>query len=319
MRPGAHYCGPMRLGVIDVGSNTVHLLIVDAYPGAHPLPASSHKISLRLSEHVTDDGLIADEGRDRLVDFVGECIEVADEKGAESVVGFATSAVRDAPNGDAVLAAVHAAHDVDLEVMSGVDEARHTFLAARRWFGWSSGTLLMIDIGGGSLELCIGMDEEPDVAISLQLGAVRITRDWRSGDPPSPADVKRARKYVRAEIAAAVRPIIKHTDATRVVGTSKTMRSLARIGGAAPSKEGNYVTRILERKVLSDKMDKLAAMTVAERAMLSGVSAARAPQLLGGAIVAEAAMDILGVESLEICPWAMREGVILRLLDHLDS
>ena len=85
----------MRLGVIDVGSNTVNMLIVDAYPGAHPLPAHSHKITLRLSEHVTDDGLIADEGRDRLVDFVGECLDLAEEKGAESLVGFATQLIGD--------------------------------------------------------------------------------------------------------------------------------------------------------------------------------------------------------------------------------
>ena len=309
----------MRLGVIDVGSNTVHLLIVDAYPGAHPLPAYSHKIALRLSEHVTDDGLIADEGRDRLVSFVGECLEVAEEKGAESLVGFATSAIRDAPNGDDVLAAVRSVHDVDLTVMAGDEEARHTFLAARRWFGWSSGTLLMIDIGGGSLELAIGMDEDPDVAISLQLGAGRITRDWLPGDPPKAEDIRAARKYVRAEIAAHSRPIIKHADATRIVGTSKTMRSLARICGAPSSKEGDYVTRLLERECLTEQIGKLATMPISKRAQLPGVSASRAPQLLGGAVVAEAAMDILGVDSLEICPWAMREGVILRLLDHLDD
>lgn len=309
----------MRLGVIDVGSNTVNMLIVDAYPGAHPLPAHSHKITLRLSEHVTDDGLIADEGRDRLVDFVGECLDLAEEKGAESLVGFATSAIRDAPNGDDVLEAVRSRHDVDLQVMTGEDEARHTFLAARRWFGWSSGTLLMIDIGGGSLELATGMDEEPDVAISLQLGAGRITRDHLVGDPPPSEAIRAARKYVRAEIAAAARPIIKHPDANRVVGTSKTMRSLARICGAAPSREGPYVTRLLERSRLTDELSRLAEMTLAERRALPGVSASRAPQLLGGAIVAEAAMDLLGVDSLEICPWAMREGVILRLLDHSGS
>lgn len=309
----------MRLGVIDVGSNTVHLLIVDAYRGAHPLPASSHKTTLRLSEHVDDDGLIADEGRDRLVAFVGECLELADELGAESIVGFATSAVRDAPNGDGVLDAVRAAHDVELEVMPGVDEARHTFLAARRWFGWSSGTLLTVDIGGGSLELCIGMDEEPDAAISLNLGAGRITRDHLPGDPPSAEAIKAARKYVRAEIASAARPILKNSPANRIAGTSKTMRSLARVCGAAPSKDGPYVTRVLERARLTEELGNLARLTVAERAQLPGVSEARAPQLLGGAIVAEAAMDILGVDSLEICPWAMREGMILRLLDHLDE
>src|SRR5690606_35447108 len=295
----------MRLGVIDVGSNTVHLLIVDAYPGAHPLPAYSHNTNLRLSEHVTDEGLIADDGRDTLVEFVGECMEVAEDQGAESLVGFATSAVRDAPNGDAVLDAVRAVHDDTLEVMDGDQEARSTFLAARRWFGWSSGTLLMIDIGGGSLELALGMDEDPDVAISLDLGAGRITRDWLPGDPPSKDAIRAARKFVRAEIAAAARPLIKYQDANRIVGTSKTMRSLARICGAAPSREGPYVTRLLERERLTEEMGKIARMTVAERAGLPGVSAARAPQLLGGAIVAEAAMDLLGVDSLEICPWAM--------------
>ena len=306
----------MRLGVIDVGSNTVNMLIVDAYPGAHPLPAYSHKITLRLSEHVTDRGLIADAGRDRLVDFVGECLEQAEDKGAESLVGFATSAIRDAPNGDDVLEAVRSAHDVDLQVMSGEDEARHTFLAARRWFGWSSGTLLMIDIGGGSLELATGMDEEPDVAVSLQLGAGRVTRDHLPGDPPTAEAIRAARKHVRAEIAAAARPIIKQPDANRIVGTSKTMRSLARICGAAPSREGPYVTRLLERARLTEELGRLGRMTLAERRALPGVSGSRAPQLLGGAIVAEAAMDLLGVDSLEICPWAMREGVILRLLDH---
>src|SRR3954451_10473557 len=138
-----HYVGRMRLGVIDVGSNTVHLLVVDAHPGAQPLPASQHKIELRLSEHVTDDGLIADGGRDRLAGFVQECLDVAEDQGVEDLSGFVTSAIREAPNGDDVLAAVVERTGVSLDVLSGEDEARLTFLAARRWFGWSAGTLLV--------------------------------------------------------------------------------------------------------------------------------------------------------------------------------
>ena len=308
----------MRLGVIDVGSNTVHLLIVDAYPGAHPLPASSHKITLRLSEHVTDDGFIADEGRDRLVAFVGECLDVAEEKGAESLVGFATSAIRDAPNGDEVLAAVRAAHDVDLRVMEGEDEARHTFLAARRWFGWSSGTLLMIDIGGGSLELTLGDDEEPDVAKSLLLGAGRVTRDLLDGDPPTAEAIKAARRQVRATLAKEIRPYAKAATPDTVIGTSKTIRSLARISGAAPSGEGPYVPRRLRLEDVTETIAKVSTMTAKERAGLAGVSAARAQQILAGGIVAEAAMDLLGVEELSICPWALREGVLLRYLDLMS-
>ena len=184
----------MRLGVIDVGSNTVHLLVVDAHRGAQPLPATSHKIELRLSEHVTDSGDIAGTGEAALTGFIHECLAVAEDQGVEEVMAFVTSAIREAPNGEDVLARVRSATGVALQVLSGEDEARLTFLAARRWFGWSSGTLLVVDIGGGSLELAAGMDEEPDAAVSLPLGAGRLTRDLLPGDPPGADVVREARR-----------------------------------------------------------------------------------------------------------------------------
>lgn len=307
----------MRLGVIDVGSNTVHLLVVDAHRGAQPLPATSHKIELRLSEHVTEDGRIDDSGAADLATFITECLTVAEDQGVEELVAFATSALREAPNGDEVLARVRAETGVDLQVLHGTDEARLTFLAARRWFGWSSGTLLVVDIGGGSLELAAGMDEEPDAAVSLPLGAGRLTRDLLQGDPPAAETVRAARRVIRAAIASEVRPITKVGQVDRAVGTSKTMRSLARIAGAAPSSEGPYAGRILERSALGDVVQLLSRTTAAERVALPGVSASRARQLLAGAIVAEAAMDLLGVERLDICPWALREGLILQRLDSM--
>lgn len=308
----------MRLGVIDVGSNTVHLLVVDAHSGAQPLPASKHKIELRLSEHVTDDGLITDEARDRLADFVETCLVVAEDAGVEELNGFVPSAIREAPNGDDVIAYVKDRTGVVLDVLSGADEARLTFLAARRWCGWSAGTLLVADIGGGSLELAQGMDEDPDVAISLELGAGRVTRDLLVGDPPSASAVREARRLVRATIASELRPLGKAGAPDRAVATSKTMRSLARICGAAPSSEGMYAVRYLHRERLSERLPEIARMTAAERVELPAVSAPRAHQLLGGAIVAEAAMDLLGLDRLEICPWALREGVILRRFDRMS-
>lgn len=307
----------MRLGVIDVGSNTVHLLVVDAHTGAQPLPASSHKRELRLSEHVTDDGSIDDAGRDQLAEFVAECLTVAEDQGVEDLMGFVTSAIREAPNGDDVLAHVKDRTGVVLEVLSGEDEARLTFLAARRWFGWSAGTLLVADIGGGSLEIAQGMDEDPDIAISLPLGAGRVTRDHLPGDPPGEDAVRAARKHVRAAIARELRPLAKAGSPDRVVGTSKTMRSLARITGAAPSAEGMYAVRHLERDALDAILPRIASMTVAERSSLPGVSTSRARQLLAGGLVVSATMDLLGVDRLEICPWALREGIILRRLDGM--
>jgi exopolyphosphatase/guanosine-5'-triphosphate,3'-diphosphate pyrophosphatase len=307
----------MRLGVIDVGSNTVHLLVVDAHPGAMPLPASKHKIELRLSEHVTDDGLVADEGRDRLAEFVAQCQQVAEDQGVEDLRGFVTSAVREAPNGEQVLDHVAERTGVGLDVLTGEEEARLTFLAARRWFGWSAGTLLVADIGGGSLELAQGMDEDPDVAVSLPLGAGRVTRDLLPGDPPDADAVRDARRRVRAAIAAELRPLTKAGGADRAVGTSKTMRSLARVCGAAPSSEGMYAERLLPRSTLAERLPEIAAMTADQRADLPGVSRARSRQLLAGGLVAEATMDLLDLDELEICPWALREGIILRHLDRM--
>ncbi|MCW7945535.1 exopolyphosphatase [Streptomyces hygroscopicus] len=309
----------MRLGVLDVGSNTVHLLVVDAHPGARPLPAHSHKAELRLAQLLDGSGAIGADGVDKLIAVVLDALEAAEDKGVEDLLPFATSAVREASNADDVLARVKEATGVELQVLSGEEEARLTFLAARRWFGWSAGKLLVLDIGGGSLEIAYGIDEEPDAAVSLPLGAGRLTAAWLPGDPPDPADVKALRRRVRAEIARTVGEFARFGAPDHVVATSKTFKQLARLAGAARSADGLYVQRELKRESLEAWVPRLAGMTAEERADLPGVSEGRSEQLLAGALVAEGAMDLFAVETLEICPWALREGVILRRLDHMAT
>ncbi|WP_374968039.1 Ppx/GppA phosphatase family protein [Terrabacter sp. BE26] len=309
----------MRLGVIDIGSNTVHLLVVDAHPGAQPLPAFSHKTELRLSESLEADGRVSKATTDRLVAFLRECLVVAEDQGVGDLFAFATSALRESPNGEAVVARVRDETGIELEALSGADEARMTFLAVRRWFGWSAGRLLVVDIGGGSLELANGLDEDPDVAISLPLGAGRLTRERLVGDPPTEASARELRSYVRTTLAERVRPLLTAGPPDRAVGTSKTMRSLARIAGAAPRADGPYVRRTLSRDDLRRIVADVRPLDTAARSQLPGVSAGRARQLYAGALVAEAALDLLQVEELEIGPWALREGLILRRLDHLTS
>ena len=119
-------------------------------------------------------------GIDALTSFTAESLLVAEDKGCEDMIGFATSAVRDAVNSDAVLEHVRERTGVRIDVLSGEDEARLTFLAVRRWFGWSAGRLAVFDIGGGSLEIAGGADEAPDVAWSLPLGAARLARTYFS-------------------------------------------------------------------------------------------------------------------------------------------
>jgi exopolyphosphatase/guanosine-5'-triphosphate,3'-diphosphate pyrophosphatase len=307
----------MRLGVLDVGSNTLHLLVVDAHQGARPIPAFSHKAELHFGEHLDSENRLTEECALQLRSFVDEALLIAEDKGVHEMLAFATSAVRDAANGDEVLSRIEAETRVSIRVLPGSDESRLTFLAARRWFGWSSGRLLLLDIGGGSLEIAAGHDEDPTTAISLPLGAGRLTREWLPADPPSADDVRRLRKHVRAEIAGTAGAVLREGRPTHAVATSKTFRQLARIAGAAPSSDGPYVKRMLRHSDVTELAERLARTSIAERAEMPGVSRGRAPQLAAGAIVADAAMDLFGLAELEICPWALREGVILRRLDML--
>ncbi len=307
------------MGVLDIGSNTVHLLLVDAHYGAAPIPASKLKIPLRLAEHLTEDGSVDDEAVETLVSFIKEGQLLAEEKGATAVMAFATSAIREARNGEQVLARVQAETGLPLEVLSGPDESRMTYLAVRRWFGWSAGRLLVIDIGGGSLELATGTDEEPDVAISVPLGAGRATRAYLGGDPPDPEALRALRRDARAQIAAVAGKLRRFGEPSLAAGSSKSLKQLARIAGAAPSEEGMYVPRELTLAAARDLSKRLGQLPVSELVKLPGVSEARAGQLAAAAIVAEAAMDILDVSRLRICPWALREGVILHHMDGLTA
>jgi exopolyphosphatase/guanosine-5'-triphosphate,3'-diphosphate pyrophosphatase len=309
----------MRLGVLDVGSNTVHLLVVDARRGGHPTPTYSEKDILRLAEQISPDGKLTTAGADSLVRAVADARDAAKKLDCDDLLAFATSAVRDATNAAKVLARVREETGVELAVLSGADEARLTFLAVRRWLGWSAGRLLVLDIGGGSLELASGIDEEPDAAVSVPLGAGRLTRERLNGDPPSKSSVARLQSYVDDVLADGVKEIRASGRPDRVAATSKTFRSLARLAGAAPSSAGPRAYRSLDINALRQVTAFISRISSADLAELDGVSAARAHQLLAGSVVAEAAMRAFKLESLEICPWALREGVILRRLDWLDG
>lgn len=305
----------MRLGVLDVGSNTVHLVVVNAHRGGHPWPAHSRKTVLRLVEHLGPGGEIRPEEADALVAAVAEARAAADQLGVEELLAFATSAIREATNGPEVLARVHAETGVMLGVLSGDEEARITFLAARRWFGWSAGRLLVVDLGGGSLELATGLDEEPEFVVSLPLGAGRLTREFfADADPPTAEAVDALATYV----ATALDPVVDKLAGRawdRAVGTSKTLRTLARLAGAAPSSAGPWVPRRLTSAGLRQVRGFIQHIPSTALAGMEGVSPTRAHQLVAGAVVADTVLNRLGIDVLHQCPWALREGMILRRLD----
>lgn len=298
-----------------MGSNTVHLVAVDAQTGGRPTPMSDWKTPLRLVEQLDKDGNIHSKGVKKLVAAVKEAAELGNKLNCDEFIPIATSAVRSAKNSEQVLKEVEKETGVRLEILSGEDEARLTYLAVRRWYGWSAGRITNMDIGGGSLELTTGTEEFPDLAFSLDLGAGRLTHNWFDTDPPAKKKVSMLRDYIDAELVDATKRMRDQGPAGMAVGTSKTLRTLARLTGAAPSSEGPFVKRTLTAPGLRQLISFISRMTAADRADLEGVSSDRSHQIVAGALVAEASMRALGLEKMEICPWALREGVILRRLD----
>ena len=225
------------------------VLVVEAHRGAHPWPAYSEKSVLRLAERIGPDGRMDTAAADELVKAVASARQAAAAHDVDDMLAFATSAVRDATNSAKVLARVREETGVQLEVLTGPGEARLTFLAVRRWYGWSATRLLVLDIGGGSLEVASGRDEEPDAAFSVPLGAGRLTREFLPKDPPGPEAVKALRKHVRAAFAHDLGRVTRAGKVDHVVGTSKTFRSLARMAGTAHAANASAPLRDRSRRV----------------------------------------------------------------------
>src|ERR1019366_3077094 len=166
------------------------------------------KVELKLAAHLEDGSTLSGRGESSLRGVVEEALRIAEDKGVEDIIAFATSAVREAVNGEQVLARIRKQTGAQINVMTGQEEARLTFLAARRWFGWSSGRLLVIDIGGGSLEVASGIDEEPDAVASLPLGGGRLTRKFLSGNPYSQKGISDMRYHIESQLEAVLPALV---------------------------------------------------------------------------------------------------------------
>lgn len=304
----------MRLGVLDVGSNTVHLQVMDAHHGSAPLAYQSFKEEIRLAEFLTDNGELSITGIETLLKTLNRLKNEAKEIQLDDMLAFATSAIREATNSDQVLDAVNRETGIDLQVLSGADEARFTFLAVRRWVGWSAGDVVLLDIGGGSLEVATGEQENPLYSNSVMLGANRMTRQFLVGDPFTEKSLNKLRDHIRLTLAPLKSEIGDNSKRT-AIGTSKTFRTLRRIQQSYLPDLGNSLTR----EGLKTIVPRLSKMTQDQRAGLPGVSASRAIQIVAGAIVAEETMAAFGIEKLTQCPWALREGIVLQRLDWLKS
>jgi exopolyphosphatase/guanosine-5'-triphosphate,3'-diphosphate pyrophosphatase len=303
----------MRLGVLDVGSNTIHLQVIDGYLGGPPIPNSSHKSLIRLTEYLDEQGAITQLGIDQITEAIHKNLSESAHLEIDELLAFATSAIREAVNSNEVIDHVNKVCGIDLQVLSGEEEARFTFLAARRWLGWSAGDLLVLDIGGGSLEIARGAEENPSVKTSLQLGAGRLTRMFLKGDPFTSKSLDALEDYLKESLAPLADSLSTY-DKSVATGTSKTFRTLAKIANTHFPKLGPHLTR----EALDEIVPMLQSLDVKGRKELQSVSAERAPQIVAGAMLARQLMKVLKLTEIQICPWALREGIVLHRLDWIE-
>jgi len=306
----------VRLGVLDIGSNTVHMLAADIHPGGRPLATTSDRTVLRLMRYLTPEGAISPEGVQALEDAVDQARRVADADDLHTLIATATSAVREAANGAEVITRIEARLGQPLQVLTGEMEAELTFLAVRRWFGWSAGRLMLLDIGGGSFEFAAGEDELPEVSASAPLGAGRMTLQFLSDDPPGEERVAVLRAHAESTLAPIVESFRVLPDPDHVVGTSKAIRSLARLVGYPTRGWSGSERMLLPRASLASWVPRLARIPASARQELPGITPDRTFQITAAAVCLLTAMEMLDIDELEVCPWALREGVLLRYIEQ---
>ncbi|SDL28654.1 Ppx/GppA phosphatase family protein [Nonomuraea jiangxiensis] len=303
-----------KAAVLDVGCHSALLMMVrrrrskdrDA-PGRWTMSRGG-KVRLALHETLTGDGRVSTRGIASVQHAVSRLSD-AGELGP-GVFAFATSVIRDAVNRDEVIGRVADTTGVRLRLLPGREEARLAYIAARCWLGDLPEPLLVLDIGGGTVEVAYGQGDEPSQMLSLPLGARTMTRALLPGARPRKRQVRALRQHVRETLDRASLPVAR--PGVRVIASSKTFTQLAELAATLeqPARAPAYLTLSSVRTAAR----LLARTDVPHRAGLPGISRHRAGQSLAGAVIAEALMDACQAHEAQICPWSTREGLLLELI-----
>ncbi|GII56608.1 exopolyphosphatase [Planotetraspora thailandica] len=301
-----------QAAVLDVGCHSALLTVVRRPRDHRGLETVlSHKVRLSLHRMLAPDGQLDESGIRSVQRAVAETMD-ASPAAQSRVFAFATSVIRDAPNRDEVIARIAGATGTRLRVLPGWEEARLAYVAARHWTGHTSDPLLVLDIGGGTVEIASGDAREPQTVHSLPLGARTITRRWLPGGAVSSSrQLRRVRQHLRRELSR--QPGLPTPEpGGHVLASSKTFTQLARL--AAAQGDPSCSRRRLSLSGVKASLSMLAGMDPANRGELPGISGHRAEQSLAGALIAEALMEVCEATSVEICPWSTREGLLLERL-----
>ncbi len=305
------------IAAIDIGTNSVHMVVVRIVAD---LPAFSiiarEKETVRLGDRDPQTGNLTPEAIGRAFGALKRCQEVDKSLNAQQIIAVATSAVREAPNGNDFVRSIEAELGLAVNLISGQEEARRIYLGVLSGVEFNDRPHVIIDIGGGSTELILGDSHQPRTLSSTKIGAVRLTAEFITSNPVTDRDFIYLQAFVRGQLERAIDDIkanLQPGEIPKLVGTAGTIETLAAILNL--DKNGNVPDRIhgfqIQLNELRNLTNRLRRMTIAERMTIEGISDRRAEIIVAGAVVLQEAMSMLGLQSLFVCERSLREGVIV--------
>ncbi|MGH7860460.1 MAG: HD domain-containing protein [Candidatus Binatia bacterium] len=302
----------MKIAAIDIGSNSIHMVIARVGRDRFEI-LDRAKEMVGLGRGTLTSGRLSATAMETGFRTLATFKRLAEEHGADPILAVATSAVREAANGGEFALRLWDQLGLEVDVITGADEARLIFLAASHAIGFRGKRVVVVDVGGGSLEVVLGRGNEIRWRESLKLGVVRLTERFIHSDPPDPAEVRALETHVRRTLSRTFRKV-RRAKPTLLVGTSGTLLNLTAMAAAIdgrrklPRKLHNVPLR---RAALGKVRHEVLARDSEERARIPGLDRRRLDLIPAGAVLAETLMSGFDLPELRACEWALREGILL--------
>jgi exopolyphosphatase / guanosine-5'-triphosphate,3'-diphosphate pyrophosphatase len=305
---------------IDIGTNSIRLFVVRLNPDCSYIVLTSQKEAVRLGEGEFETGLITGEAMDRAVMVAGRFVELAHSFCAEEFVAVATSATREAQNRYEFLSRLRKEAHLDVQVISGREEARLIFMGVTAAMHLKDEQIMVIDIGGGSTEVAIGGNSGCNYLSSLHLGSIRLTNKFFPGgvsDPVTDAGYEEIRGYVRNGIKAVVRQAKNH-HADLVVGSSGTIINLCDMA-ARLFHPGDPKRTLLSASDLKKMVPVICSSTLPERRKIPGINPERADIIIAGTAIIDTLMEDLNIREIEVTQRGLQNGLMADYLAKMEG
>ncbi len=301
----------MRLAAIDIGTNSVHMIVVRVRPDSSFEIIDREKEMVRLGAGGLDGRKLTDTAMDAALQALSKFRRLAESHRVDEILAAATSATREAENGVQFLATIQQRTGVRPRVISGTEEARLIHLAAVYGVDIKRGKAAVIDIGGGSVEITLG-GERPQHARSFKIGVIRLTERFVKSDPLTERDERKLVRHITSEIGDYAKQIAE-AGYDRVIGTSGTILSLGEVAAHEISGEAPEEVRNLRipAKAIHRLREKVTSLSLAERLRIPGLEPRRADLVVAGAVLLDTVLRSLGADDITLCDLALREGLIL--------